>query len=142
MLEHTKTDNPFAEPTVQNAETIEKQTKKEDDDFIKTVIKFNEIDTAALQQKKNKQEHIDKSFDDLAGDNVPIFDDDLKTEDIFIDDDYLFDSSDKQETKNICDHVLNDIDQNNVLFEDLSKPEFVARDKRLEKLSKNINQNL
>ena len=28
-----------------------KKTKKEDDDFIKTVIKFNEIDTAALEQK-------------------------------------------------------------------------------------------
>ena len=72
--------------------------------------------------------HIDELFDDLAGDNVPIFDDELKTEDIFIDDDYLFDSSDEQETKNIFDYVLNDIDQNDFLFEDLPKPEFVARD--------------
>ena len=38
----------------QDAETIEKETKQEDDDFIKTVIKFNEIDSAALEQKKNK----------------------------------------------------------------------------------------
>ena len=94
-----------------------KKTKKEVDDFIKTVIKFNEIDTAALEQKK--QECIDELFEDLAGDNVLIFDDGLKTEDIFIHDDYLFDSLDEQETKNICDYVLNDIDQNDALFEDL-----------------------
>ena len=74
----------------------------------------------------------------LAGDNVSIFDDGLKTEDIFIDDDYLFDSSNEQETKNICDYVVNDIDQTNFLFEDLPKPEFVARDKHLEKLSTKI----
>ena len=43
------------------------------------------------------QEHIDKLFDDLFGDNVPIFDDGLKTEDVFNNDDYLFDSSDGQE---------------------------------------------
>ena len=124
---------------VEDAETIEKETKKEDDDFIKTVITFNEIDTAALEQKK--QECIDELFDYLAGENVPIFDDGLKTEAIFIDDDYLFDSSDEQETKNICDYLLHDIDQNDVLFEDLPKPEFVAREKRLEKFSKNIMPN-
>ena len=39
---------------VQDAETIEKETKNENDDFIKTVIKFNEIYTAALEQNKNK----------------------------------------------------------------------------------------
>ena len=44
-------------------------------------------------------------------------DDVVKTEDIFIDDDYLFDNDDTQETKNICDYVLDDIDTNDVLFE-------------------------
>ena len=47
VLEHTKTNNPYIEPTVLNAETMEKDTKKEHYDFIKTVIKVNEIDTAA-----------------------------------------------------------------------------------------------
>ena len=51
VLEHTKTDHPYVEPTVQDAQTTEKETKKEDDGFIKTVMKFNEIDTAALEQK-------------------------------------------------------------------------------------------
>ena len=112
---------------------IEKETKKEDGNCIKTVIKFKKIGTAALEQKKS--EHTDELFDDLAGDNVPILDDRLKTEDVFIDENYLFDSSDEQETENICEYVLNDIDQNDVPLEDLSKPEFVARDRRLEKLS-------
>ena len=94
-----------------------------------------------LLWSKKKQEHIDELFDDLDGNNVPIFDYGLKTEDIFIDDDYLFDSSDEQETKNICDYLLNDIEQNDVLFEDLPKLEFVARDKRVGKLSKKTKPN-
>ena len=123
---------------VQDAETIEKETKNENDDFIKTVIKFNEIYTAALEQNKNKSTLMNYLMTYLAGNNVSIFDDGLKIEDIFIDDDYLFDSSNEQETKNICDYVVNDIDQTNFLFEDLPKPEFVARDKHLEKLSTKI----
>ena len=49
VLEQTKTDNPYIERTVQDAETIEKETKKYD--FIKTVIKYNEFGTAALEEK-------------------------------------------------------------------------------------------
>ena len=84
---------------VQDAETIEKETKNENDDFIKTVIKCNEIYTAVLEQNKNKSTLINYLMTYLAGDNVSIFDNGLKTEDIFIDDDYLFDSSNEQETK-------------------------------------------
>ena len=36
VLEHTKTDNPHVPPTVQDAETIEEETKKATNDFIKT----------------------------------------------------------------------------------------------------------
>ena len=50
------------------------------------------------------------------GDRRQIIDDVVKTEDIFIDDNYLFDDDDTQETKT-CDYVLNDIDTNDVLFE-------------------------
>ena len=96
VLECIKTDNPYVEPTVQNAETIGKETKKEDDDFIKAVIKFNETDTAALEQKK--QEYIDELFYDLAGDNVLIF---IFIIYIFIAGDYLFDSSDEQKTEKV-----------------------------------------
>ena len=38
-------------------------------------------------------------------------------------------------------YLLNGIDQNDVLFEDLPKPEFAARDKCLEKLSTKIKPN-
>ena len=47
-------------------------------------------------------------------DRRQIMDDVVKTEDIFIDDDYLFDNEGTQETKNICDYVFDDIDTNDV----------------------------
>ena len=52
----------------------------------------------------------------------------------------MFDSLDEQEIKDISNDVTNDIDidQNEVLFDDLPKPEFVVRDKSIEKLSKKI----
>ena len=33
-LKHKKTEEPYVEPQVQNAETIEKETKKEDKEFV------------------------------------------------------------------------------------------------------------
>ena len=57
-------------------------------------------------------------FDDILneGDRRQIIDGPINTEDIFIDDDYLFDDDDAQETKNLCDYVLDDVEQNNILF--------------------------
>ena len=52
-------------------------------------------------------------------DRRQIMDDVVKTEDIFIDDDYLFDNEGTQETKNICDYVFDDIDTNDFLFENV-----------------------
>ena len=52
VLEQTKTDNPHVPPTVQDAETIEEETKKVTNDFIKTVLKFNETDMTATRQKR------------------------------------------------------------------------------------------
>ena len=48
-------------------------------------------------------------------------------EDIFIDDDYLFDESDEQEAKDISNDIINNIDTNEVLFEDLSEPKLLFR---------------
>ena len=50
----------------------------------------------------------------------------------------MFDSFDEHEIKDIFTDVTNDIDiyENEVLFEDLPKPEFVVKDKNLEKFSK------
>lgn len=60
-------------------------------------------------------------FDDItdAGDRWQAIDDEIKTEDILIDDNYLFDSGNERETKNLCGIVLIDIDQNDSLFEDV-----------------------
>ena len=56
-LEPVKTDDSYVEPIVQDAETIEKETKKKtDDEFFKLALKFGEIDSAAIEQ--NSQENI------------------------------------------------------------------------------------
>ena len=44
-------EHPYIEPQVQDAETIEKETKKEDDEFFDLDQKDNEIDVAATEQK-------------------------------------------------------------------------------------------
>ena len=125
----------------QDAETIEKETKKEINDFINTTLKFNEIDMAATREKE--EDYYDKLFDDIAdeSDKALVIDDASQTEGI-IDDDYLFDSPDKQQTKNICDYVINDVDQNDVLFEDLSelKQAFEVKDKLVKRLSEKIKK--
>ena len=59
------------------------------------------------------------------GNRRRIIDDRIKIEDIFINDDYLFDSGKKQETKNLCDYVLDDVDQNDILFE--QEPNVVSK---------------
>ena len=111
------------------------------DEFFKLALKFNEIDSAAIEQ--TRQENIIDSFDYLEDDKSQVIDDGPKTEDIFIDDDYLLDSLDKQEIKDISNDVTSDIDidQNEILFEDVPKPEFVVKDKSIETLSKKIKPN-
>ena len=47
-----KIEHPYVEPQVQYAETIEIETKKEEDEFFDLVQKFNVIDNAATEQKK------------------------------------------------------------------------------------------
>ena len=57
-------------------------------------------------------------FDDITNecDRRQTIDDGIKIEDIFIDDNYLLDEDDTQETKNLCYYVLDDVDQNDILF--------------------------
>ena len=58
QLDLIKTKDEYVEPTVQDTETIEKETKKEDNEFLELATKFNEVDTAATKQKK--QDHFDE----------------------------------------------------------------------------------
>ena len=55
----------------------------------------------------------------------------------------MFDSLDEQEVKDISNDVTNDIDidLNESLFDDLPKPEFVVKDKSIEKRSRKIKPN-
>ena len=56
--------------------------------------------------------------------NIKSIENPIKPEDIFIDDDYIFDSSGEQDIKNISDQIIqdNNIEQNEVLFEDPAPP--------------------
>ena len=51
-VEHRKIEHPYIEPQVQDAETKEIETKKEDDEFFDLEQKFNAINNAATEQKK------------------------------------------------------------------------------------------
>ena len=119
----------------------QKKKKKKHDEFFKFALEFSEIDSAAIEEKR--QVNIIDLFDYVEDDKSQVINDGPKTEGIFIDDNYLFDSFDKQEVKDISNDVSNDIDinQNKVLFQYLPKPEFVVKDKSLEKLSKKIKSN-
>ena len=111
--QHKKIENPYVSPTPQDAQTIENETKYKIGNFLKTASEFNKVDVAATKQKRDH--YYDKLFN--QGDRRQILDNVVQTDDMFIDDDYLFDKDDTQETKNICDYVLNDIDTDNALFE-------------------------
>ena len=49
-----KIEHLYVEPQFQNAETIEVETKKEEEDFNDLKIKFGQIDNAVTQQQKSK----------------------------------------------------------------------------------------
>ena len=79
---------------------------------MKTASDFNKVDVGATNQKR--ENYYDELFDGITneGDRRQTIHDGINTEDIFIDDDYLFDSDDAQATKNLRDYVLDDVDQN------------------------------
>ena len=84
-LEPKKIEHTYIEPQVQDAETIETETKNKDDEF-------NEIENAATEQKQ-QNEIIDLTDEVL--DNINPFNY-IKTDDVYIEDD-LFDTNDMTE---------------------------------------------
>ena len=122
-LEHGKIDDPYVPPTAQDAVTIEKETKKEANDFVKTPLECNKVGMVTTRQKKGCYKDL---LNDIANDS------------------YLFNSRDEQETKNVCDFVLSNIDQNDILCEDVAAkakeviPVFLLPDKRRKNQAKNI----
>ena len=121
-LEHKKVKNPYVELTIQDAETIEKETKKENDKFLDPYKKFNEVNDAATQQKKDNE--VTYLIDDIKGEDNPV-NNTFKTdpEDIFINDNLFdaFDQNNKKDVKMAPDEILHEknLNQNDVLFEEL-----------------------
>ena len=51
--DHAETEEPYVEPTVQDAETIDDKTKQENEDYLQTAAEFNKIHMATTAQKSN-----------------------------------------------------------------------------------------
>ena len=125
ILNIKKVEHSYVEPEVQDAETIERETNKENDAFLDLYKDLNKVNGMATQQIKDN-EVIDLVDDIIDYDNP--FKDTFKADpkDIFIDDNLFdgFDQKDKKEIKMVCDDILKDesLNQNDVLFEELPKP--------------------
>ena len=89
-LEHKKIEHPYVEAQVQDAETTETETKKEDNEFFDLQQKFDPIDNAVTEQKK--QNDPKDLVDDVLDENNP-FNNKINTENIYIEDN-LFNDTD------------------------------------------------
>ena len=89
-LEHKKIEHPYVEAQVQDAETTETETKKEDNEFFDLQQKFDPIDNAVTEQKK--QNDPKDLVDDVLDENNP-FNNKINTEDIYIEDNLFNDTN-------------------------------------------------
>ena len=103
-LEHKKIEYTYIETQVQDAETIEIETKNKDDEFSELKQLFNDIGNAATEQKQ-QNEIIDLTGNVLDKNN-PF--NDIKTDDIYIED-YLFDNNDTTDIKDRATNILETI---------------------------------
>ena len=86
-LEHKKVEQTYIKPQVQDAETIEIETKNKDEEFSELKQLLNEI-TNTTTEEKQQNETIELS-DNVLNENNPFIN--IKTDDIYIEDD-LFDN--------------------------------------------------
>ena len=88
--------HPYVELQVQDAETIEIETKKEkqDNEFLDLEQNFNAIGNAVTEQKK--QNNLIDLVDSVLGGNNP-FNNKIKTEDIIYIEDNLLDDNDSKD---------------------------------------------
>ena len=113
--EHKRIETPHVEPTVQDAQTTENETRNEIDDFLQTASEFNKIDAVATKEKQ--VDFYDKLFDDVQEviDSRHTKNDAPKTDNIFMDDE-LFSDTDTKDIKNLVDMIKMETDVNNILF--------------------------
>ena len=84
-LEHKKLENPYVEPQVKDAQTIELETQAENDEFSKLKQEFDKANNAAKEQKSQTGA-------------IDLIENSVGTEDIWIEDDF-FDNDDSQAIK-------------------------------------------
>ena len=96
-LEPKKIEHTYIEPQVQDAETIETETKNKDDEF-------NEIENAATEQKQ--QNEIIDFIHDVIDENNPF--NDTETDDIYIED-VLFDNNNATDIKDTATNIIETI---------------------------------
>ena len=82
---------------------------------METAPELDKKDVAATNQKRD--DYYNKLFDDITneGDSRQTIDDGIKTEDIFIDDDYRLMMMMHKRQK-VCDYMLHEVGQNDILF--------------------------
>ena len=131
-LKRKKIEHPYLEPQVQDAETIEIERKKEDNEFFDLEQKFNAIDNSATeQQQKNDLINL---VDDVLDENNP-FNNKIKTRHILKTICLMILT---QKTKNVSDGVIKEINFGNNI--EISSDDEVAIDGPKKK-KKNTNTN-
>ena len=105
-LERKEIEHPYVELQVQDAETIEIETKKEDNEFFDLKQKFNVIDNTATEQIK--QNDLIDLVHDMLNENNP-FNKKMKAEDISIETNLFDNTHSTDKTKKVSDGVFEKI---------------------------------
>ena len=115
-VEHKKGMFPYVPPQVQTADEIETEVAAVDDDFTRTKAKYDQINDAATEQKK--QNIITDLIDDIIDETNPY--QNLGTEDIWIEDD-MFDQKGEKDISDFSNEILKKINESDS-FIDFSEP--------------------
>ena len=106
-LKHKKIEHPYIEPQVQDIEI-----QVQNDNFSDLEQLFNELDNAAAERKK--QNDIFGLIDYILDENN-VFNDELKTEGIYIEGN-LFDDTDQRDIKKISEDKVSEINPPDILL--------------------------
>ena len=107
-LKHKKIEHPYIERQVQDTEI-----QVQNDNFSDLEQLFNEVDDNAAAELK-KQNDIFSLIDDILDENN-VFNDELKTEGIYIEGN-LFDDTDKRDIKKISEDKVSEINPPDILL--------------------------
>ena len=107
-LKHKKIEHPYIERQVQDTEI-----QVQNDNFSDLAQLFNEVDDNAAAELK-KQNDIFSLIDDILDENN-VFNDELKTEGIYIEGN-LFDDTDQRDIKKISEDKVSEINPPDILL--------------------------